>query len=200
MPSSTRKCWANHLREYLLFKAEVFNIEVKTETELLSLLNTAEIKTIGGEILLTWGGSVLSSIVNPEVRHEVLMEIALTKPHHFLSNGVLYEGVLEMADNLLQIMKFHEHNFLDFQVLAHVHNLLPFTTEEILQTNATLLKLFVRTVLTQEDKTLCLKRDEMNNMRSILHKVIRLHPFFPFIFYVPNSRPMVHHPRGTRWI
>ena len=62
MPSSTRKCWANKLREFLLFKALVYNTTISTETELLSLLTTAEIKTVGGELLLTLGGPVLFSI------------------------------------------------------------------------------------------------------------------------------------------
>ena len=40
-----------------------------SEPELLSLLNTAEIKTLGGEVLLTWGGDTLARILNPAEAH-----------------------------------------------------------------------------------------------------------------------------------
>ena len=171
MPSSIRKCWANKLREYLLFKSMVYNVTITTETELLSLLTSAEIKTIGGELLLTWGGPVLSSILNPEVTHEVLMEVALTKPSLFLANGVLYSCMKAMARALFKIMEHHEHGKIDFMVLAHVHNLLPFAGNGILGANNTDLKHFVRTVLRENEKTLCLKEEDREMMRNLLIKV-----------------------------
>ena len=171
MPSSTRKCWANKLREYLLFKAMVYNVTITTETELLSLLTTAEIKTLGGELLLTWGGPVLSSILNPEVAHEVLMEVALTKPTYFLANGVTYRCLKEMARALFKIMEHHEHGKVDFMVLSHVHNLVPFAGNEILGANNTDLKHFVRTVLNSGEKTMCLKKEDREMMRNLLIKV-----------------------------
>ena len=171
MPSSTRKCWANKLREFLLFKALVYNMTISTETELLSLLTTAEIKTVGGELLLTWGGPVLSSIINPEVAHEVLMEVALTKPSLYLANGVLYSCMKAMARALLKIMEHHEHGKLDFMVLTHVHNLVPFAGNEILGANNTDLKHFVRTVLNSGEKTMCLMKEDREMMRNLLIKV-----------------------------
>ena len=171
IPSSTRKCWANKVREYLLFKAMVYNVTITTETELLSLLTTAEIKTLGGELLLTWSGPVLSSILNPEVTHEVLMEVALTNPGHYLANGVLYSCMKAMARALFKIMEHHEHGKVDLMVMTHVHNLVPFAGNEILEANNTDLKHFVRTVLGSGEKTMCLKRDDRETMRNLLIKV-----------------------------
>ena len=173
MPSSTRKCWANKLREFLLFKALVYNVTISTETELLSLMTTAEIKTVGGELLLTWGGPVLTSIINPEVAHEVLMEVALTKPSLYLANGVLYSCMKKMARALLKIMEHHEHGNLDLMVLTHVHNLVPFAGNEILGANNLDLKHFVRTVLDSGEKTMCLMKDDREMMRNLLIKVRR---------------------------
>lgn len=183
MPSSTRKCWANKVREYLLFKAMVYNVTITTETELLSLLTTAEIKTLGGELLLTWSGPVLSSILNPEVTHEVLMEVALTKPSHYLANGVLYDCMKAMARALFKIMEHHEDGKVDLMVLTHVHNLVPFVGNEILGANNTDLKHFVRTVLSSGEKTMCLMKDDREMMRNLLIKVKYLNiswSLFPF--------------------
>ena len=171
MPSSSRKCWAKKLRDYLMFKAKILNIDVDTETELLSMLTTSDIKTIGGELLLTWGGTVLSSIINPEVTHEVLMEVALTDPSTFLSNGVKYSCMKEMAKSLLTFMQHHENGKMNFMVLTHVHNLVPFADSSLLEAEAEHLKHWVRTVLDNSDKTICLKRDERQNMRDLLLKV-----------------------------
>jgi len=170
MPSSSRKCWAKKLRDYLMFKAKILNIDVDTETELLSMLTTSDIKTIGGELLLTWGGTVLSSIINPEVTHEVLMEVALTDPSTFLSNGVKYSCMKEMAKSLLTFMQHHENGKMNFMVLTHVHNLVPFADSSLLEAEAEHLKHWVRTVLDDSDKTICLKRDERQNMRDLLLK------------------------------
>ena len=66
-----RKCWARKLRELLVLKSQLYNVTVSTEPELLSLLSTADIQTVGAEVLLTWGGPALASITNIEVAHEV---------------------------------------------------------------------------------------------------------------------------------
>jgi len=170
MPSSSRKCWAKKLRDYLMFKAKILNIDVDSETELLSMLTTSDIKTIGGELLLTWGGTVLSSIVNPEVTHEVLMEVALTDPQTFLSNGVKYTCMKEMAKSLLTFMQHHQNGKINFNVLTHVHNLVPFAGQSLLEAENEHLKHWVRTVLDNSDKTMCLKREERQNMRNLLLK------------------------------
>ena len=67
MPSSSRKCWAKKVRQFLHLKSKLFNLTINTEPELLSLLTTSDIKTIGGEVLATWGGPALASITHPEV-------------------------------------------------------------------------------------------------------------------------------------
>ena len=154
-----------------MFKASVLNITVATETELLSMLNTPEIKTIGGEILLTWGGSALSSIVNPEVNHEVLMEVGLTKPVTFLTNGVKYSCVKEMAAAMLGLMLEHEKGSMDLTVLAHTHNLLPYSGNSTVQAEAEDIKNYFRTVLRPEDKVMCLKKDDRMVVRNLIMKV-----------------------------
>ena len=171
MSSSTRKCWAKKVRDYLMFKAKLLDMKVATESELLSMLNTAEIKTIGGEILLTWGGPMLSSIINPEVNHEVLMEVALTKPSKFLNNGVTYNCVQQMAKTMLELMLHHEKKNENFVVLSHTHNLLPYTPDKILEFSASHEKNFFRTVLKKDEKQLCLKRAERERVRKLIIKV-----------------------------
>ena len=173
MPSSSRQCFAKKLRDYLKFKSVVLNVTVQSETELLSMLNTAEIKTVGGEVLLTWGGPVLSSIVNPEVGHEVLMEVAMTRPSHYLNNGVIYTCLQKMANALLSFMIQHEKGLMNFRVLSHVHNLIPFTDSRILEASAEDLKMYVRTVLSDDEKTLCLNKKDRDLMRNLILKVRR---------------------------
>ena len=182
MPSSSRKCFAKKLRDYLKFKSLVLNVTVQSETELLSLLNTAEIKTVGGEVLLTWGGPVLSSIVNPEVGHEVLMEIAMTQPSHYLTNGVLYSCLQKMADALLSFMIQHEEGLMNFRVLSHVHNLIPFTDSRILEASAKDLKMYVRTVLSDNEKTLCLSQKDRDLMRNLILKVCIMYENNAFVY------------------
>ena len=171
MPSSTRKCFAKKLRDYLAFKSMVVNVTVESETELLSMLNTAEIKTVGGEILLTWGGPVLSSIVNPEAGHEVLMEVAETQPSHYLTNGVLCSCVRQMANSLLDMKLQAQNDQLDFTGLAHLHNLLPYSDSRVLEASAQDLKMYVRTVLSEEEKAVCLNKNERDLMRNLVLKV-----------------------------
>ena len=73
--SSVRKCWAKKMRQYLHLKAEMFNVTVRSEPQLLSLLTTADIRTFGGDILLTWGGTALTSILHPEVEFYFQIEL-----------------------------------------------------------------------------------------------------------------------------
>ena len=55
------------VRQFHHLKSLMFNVTVNSEPELLSLLTTSDIKAIGGEVLLTWGGPALASITHPEV-------------------------------------------------------------------------------------------------------------------------------------
>ena len=68
---------------------------------------------IGREILLTWGGSILSSIVNPEGGLEVLIKVGLTMPLAFLSNWVKYSCDKELAETMLGLMLDHEKGVMD---------------------------------------------------------------------------------------
>ena len=184
MSASTRKCWARKLREYLHLKAELYGVTVTSEPELLSLLNTAEIKTLGGEVLLTWGGDLLARILNPAVAHEVLMEVALTEPSRFLANGVKYSCMQKMAAALLDLMRHHRNGNIDLAVLTHLHNLLPFANSSTHEADKESIKLFVRAVLRREDKTMCLKKDERDVLRNLLIKVCLT--IFNGVF-VPNN-------------
>ena len=67
MSSMARRCWALKVRDFLLMKAALFGVEVASEPELLSVLSTSDIKAIGGEVLLTWGGAALAGITHPQV-------------------------------------------------------------------------------------------------------------------------------------
>ena len=69
-------------------------------------------------------------------------------------------------------MLHHENGQTDMMVLTHVHNLLPYTDNSILEAEAEHLKLWVRTVLDEFDRTVCLKKAERDNMRNVLLKVI----------------------------
>ena len=61
------RCFARALRKYLALKAEMYGIKAEAEVELLSLLDTADIRAVGAEIFLTWGGAVLTEITHPQV-------------------------------------------------------------------------------------------------------------------------------------
>ena len=56
------------IRRYLRSKAVAVGSDLSSEIELLSLLSSADIRAIGAELLLSWGGDVLSNIPHPEVK------------------------------------------------------------------------------------------------------------------------------------
>ena len=61
------RCFVSAIRRYLRTKAVAFDMELSSDIELLSLLSSADIRAIGAELLLSWGGEVLTSIPHPEV-------------------------------------------------------------------------------------------------------------------------------------
>jgi len=169
MPSSSRKCWAKKVRQFLNLKSMMFNITIDTEPELLSLLTTSDIKTIGGEVLATWGGPALASITHPEVMHEVLMAIGHLQPHLFVRNGVTYNCMKVMANALMDTM-IREEGKVNFRVLTHVHNLIPYSDKRVLEASAEDMKLFITTVLKPVCKAVCLKAEERELVRQMILK------------------------------
>jgi len=169
MPSSSRKCWAKKVRKFLQLKSKLFNQTVKSEPELLSLLSTSDIKAIGGEVLATWGGPALASITHPEVMHEVLMTIGHSDPHLFIRNGVTYNCMKVMANALLDTM-IKEEGVVNLRVLAHVHNLVPFSDGRILEASQEDIKLYITTVLKPICKAVCLKSTERDLVRRLILK------------------------------
>merc|ERR1719186_1024986 len=173
MPSSARKCWAKKVRQFLHLKAFLYNVTVTSESELLSLLSTSDIRTIGGEILLTWGGPALSSITHPEVMHEVLMSVGHTLPHLYLRNGVTYSCMVTMANTLLDTM-VKEEGLVNLRVLTHVHNLVPYTDSRVLEASPEDIKLYISTVLRPSCKAICLKSKERELVRQLVLKAYGL--------------------------
>jgi len=169
MPSSSRKCWAKKVRQFLQLKSIVFNVTVTSEPELLSLLTTSDIKAIGGEVLITWGGPALVSITHPEVMHEVLMAVGHTHPHLFVRNGVTYNCMKVMANALLDFM-IKEEGKVNLRVLTHVHNLIPYSDRRILQASKEDIRLFISTVLRPVCKAVCLKTKERDLVRDLILK------------------------------
>eukprot|EP00092_Neocalanus_flemingeri_P002648 GFUD01002836.1.p1 GENE.GFUD01002836.1~~GFUD01002836.1.p1 ORF type:complete len:1672 (-),score=322.02 GFUD01002836.1:132-4439(-) len=167
MPSSARRCWAKKVRQFLHLKALLFNVTVNSESELLSLLTTSDIKTVGGEIFLTWGGPALASITHPEVMHEVLMIVGYTFPHLYLRNGVTYNCMKVMANALLDTL-IREEGGINFRVLTHVHNLVPYTDTRVLEAGPADIRLYVSSVLSPTCKAVCLKKKERELVRQMI--------------------------------
>ena len=69
----------------------------------------------------------------------------------------------------------HEEGLMNFRVLSHVHNLIPFTDSRILEASAKDLKMYVRTVLSDNEKTLCLNQKDRDLMRNLILKVCGLY-------------------------
>eukprot|EP00091_Calanus_sinicus_P004862 TRINITY_DN1522_c1_g1_i1.p1 TRINITY_DN1522_c1_g1~~TRINITY_DN1522_c1_g1_i1.p1 ORF type:complete len:1087 (-),score=342.03 TRINITY_DN1522_c1_g1_i1:65-3325(-) len=170
MPSSSRKCWAKKVRQFLHLKSLMFNVTVTSEPDLLSLLSTSDIKAIGGEILLTWGGPALASITHPEVMHEVLMAVSHTHPHLYVRNGVTYECMKVMANAMLDFMIKEEGGKVNLRVLTHVHNLVPYSDNRVLEASGEDIKLFISSVLRPVCKAVCLKSKERELVRKMILK------------------------------
>merc|ERR1719397_2316419 len=94
----------------------------------------------------------------------------MTRPSHLLTNGVLCTCVKQMATALLDMDIQHQQGQLDFTVLTHLHNLLPYSDSRVLDASARDLRMFVRTVLTEEEKTVCLNMKERDLMRNLILK------------------------------
>jgi len=167
MPSMARKCWAKKIRQFLRVKADLFNVTVENELELLSLLSTSDIKAVGGEVLLTWGSAPLTGITHPKVQHEVLMTVAANPPHYLLHNGVGLDDVEKVTKTLFNSLLNH-FGSVTLSALAHLHNLVPFADDRILEASAEDARLFVSTVLKPVSKAICLPTQSRRTFRSFL--------------------------------
>jgi uncharacterized membrane protein len=174
MPAMARKCWALKIRQFLRLKAELYGVEVTSELELLSLLSTADIKAIGGEVFLTWGSTALAGITHPQVQHEVLMTVAHNPPHFLLHNGVGLADVEHLSSTLLDSLMHNCSQGLtvpctaSLSTLTHLHNLLPFADDRILTASSENSRLYVSTVLRVICKSVCLPARSRTRMRSFL--------------------------------
>jgi len=168
MSSMARRCWARKVRDYLLMKAGLFGVEVASEPELLSVLSTSDIKAIGGEVLLTWGGAALAGITHPQVQHEVLMTVAHNPPHFLLHNGVTLADVELLSRTLLDSLLSHFDGNVTLPVLTHLHNLLPFADDRILGARPEDMRLYVRSVLRETCKAVCIPTRARLRLRSFL--------------------------------
>ena len=102
--------------------------------------------------------------------HEVLMTVAHTSPSHYLRNGVTYGCMVTMANTLLDTM-IREEGKVNLAALTHVHNLVPYTDDRILEATAEDIKLYVSTVLRPVCKAVCLKGRERELVRKLILKV-----------------------------
>ena len=98
------------------------------------------------------------------------MAIGHLQPHLFVRNGVTYNCMKVMANALLDTMIRNEGK-VNFRVLAHVHNLIPYSDNRVLEASPEELKLFITTVLKPVCKAVCLKTEERELVRQIILKV-----------------------------
>ena len=98
------------------------------------------------------------------------MSIGHLQPHLFVRNGVTYNCMKVMANALLDTMIRNEGK-VNFRVLAHVHNLIPYSDHRVLEASSEELKLLITTVLKPVCKAVCLKTEERELVRQMLLKV-----------------------------
>jgi len=170
--SDMRMCFVSAIRRYLRSKAVAFDMELSSDIELLSLLSSADIRAIGAELLLSWGGDVLASIPHPEVSYEVLMKISEENPHLYFHNGVSFDDITKLAANMLQISKKKNGGVVDFGVLKRMRDLLPFLESlDDITLPAPQIEQFFRSVYTDSmNKAVCIPDQFRQRFRSFIVK------------------------------
>jgi hypothetical protein len=68
--------------------------------------------------------------------HELLMTVGHTHPHLYVRNGVTYECMKVMANAMLDLIIKEEGGEVNLRVLTHVHNLVPYSDNRILEASA----------------------------------------------------------------
>ena len=114
--------------------------------------------------------------------HEVLMAVGHTVPHLYVRNGVTYECMVVMANAMLDVM-IKEEGKINLRVLTHVHNLMPYTDNRVLEASPEDIKLFISTVLRPMCKAVCLKRKERELVREMILKVGEFYILLGIMFY-----------------
>jgi hypothetical protein len=87
------------------------------QVELLSLMSTADIRSIGADVLLTWGGRILTGITHPQVS---LMTLASGLGPTFtpLFRSRLICGVLKMVTVFLSFRFSDRQNIVGFSYFS----------------------------------------------------------------------------------
>ena len=119
------------------------------------------------------------------------MAIGRLQPHLFVRNGVTYNCMKVMANALLDTM-IRDEGKVNFRVLAHVHNLIPYSDNRILEASPEELKLFITTVLKPVCKAVCLKTEERELARQMILKVGLLSnlSLFCIFFFFRHMAPL----------
>ena len=112
--------------------------------------------------------------------HDVLMAVCHTHPHLYVHNGVTYDCMKVMANAMLEAMIKEEGGKVNYLVLAHVLNLVPYFDNRILGGSAVDIKLFISTVLRPVCKAMCLKTKGRELVRQMIIKVSSGLFFFMF--------------------
>lgn len=86
-----------------------------------------------------------------------------------LRNGVTYDYMKVMANAMLDTMI--KEGKVNYRVLAHIHNWVPFLDNRILEASAEDIKLFISTVMRPVCKVMCLKTKERELVRQMILKV-----------------------------
>jgi len=169
MPSDNRRCFARAIRKYLMLKSGLYGVSFTSEVELLSMLTTADIRSIGAEIFLVWGGVVLSEIPHPEVLLEVLTVIANDAPHIYLHNGVSVDDLHLLSHAMYDLLLAKNEKKVDIGVLAKMRDLLPYL-DDPLPVPAADIRLFVETSYTSSPlaRTVCLPRKSRSALRNFI--------------------------------
>jgi len=170
--SDMRMCFVSAIRRYLRSKSVAFGMELSSDIELLSLLSSADIRAIGAELLLSWGGDVLASIPHPEVSYEVLMKISEENPHLYFHNGVSFDAITRLAANMLKISKKKNGGVVDFGVLKRMRDLLPFLESfDDITLSAPQIEQFFRSVYTDSmNKAVCIPDQFRQRFRNFIVK------------------------------
>ena len=73
--------------------------------------------------------------------------MAVGHTHLYVGNGVTYDCIKVMANAMLDVMIKEEGGKINYNVLNHTHNLVPYSDNRILEASAEDIKLFISTVV-----------------------------------------------------
>jgi len=170
IPSTSRMCLVKAIRRYLRSKAVAVGSDLSSEIELLSLLSSADIRAIGAELLLSWGGEVLSNIPHPEVSYEVLLKLSEENPHLYFHNGVSFDDMTTLATQMLETLKKKNEDNVDFGVLKKMRDLLPFLDSKLLASSSDIQQFFRLAYPSPLAKGICVPDTNRQRFRDLMIK------------------------------